>query len=445
VLQYRVEDLEIVPVELFRHGFVSIGGSRAESSQVLARGSGRPPGGHRRPGPLGHVGYDPLMVDALEPLPLPDGIRSRYVDNGNGLNVHVLEAGADEPSRPLLLLLHGFPELAYSWRRIMPALAEEGFRVVAPDQRGYGRSTGWDPNYDGDVGSFRLSNLVIDALGLVAALGHREVAAVVGHDFGSPVAAVCALSRPDVFRKAVLMSAPWGGVPDLPFGAASAAGTPGDAGALLPMQALAGLAQLDPPRKHYVAYFATRAANDDLLNAPQGLTQFLHDYLLLKAAEGAYDMPRPLRGWSAAELARLPPYYVMEAALDMPATVAACMDNRPTNDRCRWLSGEELAVYAGEFWRTGFQGGLNWYRCAIDARFNGGLRIFAGRTIDVPVLFVAGRLDWGTYQRPGEYERMQSVACSRFNGVHLVPDAGHWIQQEKPEELGRLLLEFLRS
>jgi pimeloyl-ACP methyl ester carboxylesterase len=385
------------------------------------------------------------MIDTLEPLPLPDGVRSRHVENGNGLRLHVLETGGDESGRPLLLLLHGFPELAYSWRRIMPALAAEGFRVVAPDQRGYGRSTGWDPNYDGDVGSFRLLNLALDALGLVSALGYREVAAVIGHDFGSPVAALCALSRPDVFRKAVLMSAPWGGVPDLPFDTASAGGKPDNADALLPMQALAGLARLDPPRKHYMTYFSTRAANHDLMNAPQGLPGFLRDYLLLKAAEGAHDLPQPLRRWSAEELARLPPYYVMETASDMPATVAAGMAAHSGSKHCRWLSDAELAVYASEFKRTGFQGGLNWYRCATDARLNADLRIFAGRRIDVPTLFVAGQLDWGTFQRPGEYERMQSVACSQFHGVHLVPAAGHWVQQERPAEVSRLLLDFLRS
>jgi len=385
------------------------------------------------------------MIDSLEPLPLPDGLRYRQVENGNGLKLHVLEAGGDGPARPLLLLLHGFPELAYSWRSIMPALAAAGFRVVAPDQRGYGRSTGWDPNYDGDVGSFRLLNLVLDALGLVSALGHREVAAVIGHDFGSPVAALCALSRPDVFRKAVLMSAPWGGVPALPFDTASAGEKPDNADVLLPMQALAGLARLAPPRKHYMVYFSTRAANDEMLNAPQGLSRFLHDYVLLKAAEGAHGLPHPLRGWSAEELARLPPYYVMDAAFDMPATVAASMAAHSGDRHCRWLSDAELAVYVSEFGRTGFQGGLNWYRCATDARLNADLRIFAGRKIEVPTLFVAGQLDWGTFQRPGEFERMQSAACSRFEGVHLVPGAGHWVQQERPAEVSRLLLDFLST
>jgi pimeloyl-ACP methyl ester carboxylesterase len=99
----------------------------------------------------------------------------------------------------------------------MPTLAAAGYHVVAPDQRGYGRTTGWDGSYDGDVGSFRLTNLARDVIGLVAALGYRSVAAVVGHDFGSPVAAWCALLRPDVFRSVVLLSAPFAGPPKLPF------------------------------------------------------------------------------------------------------------------------------------------------------------------------------------------------------------------------------------
>src|ERR1700731_737801 len=156
----------------------------------------------------------------LSTIPLPSGIRSRFVDGINGLRMHVLEAGFETEGRPGVLLLHGFPELAYSWRKLMPALAEAGYHVVAPDQRGYGRTTGWDADYDGDLASFRILNIVRDALGLVFALGHRSVAAVVGHDFGAPVAAYCALARPDVFRSVVMMSAPFGGPPALPFGTA---------------------------------------------------------------------------------------------------------------------------------------------------------------------------------------------------------------------------------
>src|SRR5215469_4630112 len=122
----------------------------------------------------------PPLADAV----VPSGIRSRFVSDINALRIHVLEASFEERGRPLVLLLHGFPELAYSWRKVMVPLAAAGFRVVAPDQRGYGRTTGWDPNYDGDLGSFRILSAVRDALGLASAFGHREVAMVAGHDFG---------------------------------------------------------------------------------------------------------------------------------------------------------------------------------------------------------------------------------------------------------------------
>src|SRR3954454_14015704 len=161
-----------------------------------------------------------MSIKDLAELPLPPGIRSRLVPGINGLTMHVLEAG-DEGS-PGLLLLPAFPELAYSWRKVMLPLAAAGFHVIAPDQRGYGRTTGWDGAYDGDLNSFRILNVVQDGLALVFALGHRYVAAVVGHDFGSPVAAYCALVRPDVFRSVAMMSAPFPGPPDLSAGGAAA-------------------------------------------------------------------------------------------------------------------------------------------------------------------------------------------------------------------------------
>jgi len=189
----------------------------------------------------------------MPPMPatrLPEGIRARILPGINGLSMHVLEAG--DPSQPLLLLLHGFPELAWSWRRVMPGLAALGYHVVAPDQRGYGRTTGWSADYDGDLAPFRMLNLVRDAMGLIAALGHREAAAVIGHDFGSPVAAWCALVRPDLFRRVALMSAPFGGPPGLPEA------TPGRAPAA---DIHAALAALPRPRKHYQWYYSEPGAN----------------------------------------------------------------------------------------------------------------------------------------------------------------------------------------
>src|SRR6201993_2430402 len=110
----------------------------------------------------------------LEPLDhdvvLPPGVRSRFVDGVNGLRMHLLEAGPEEPGAPVLLLLHGFPELAWSWRKVMPGLAAAGYHVLAPDLRGYGRTTGWDAAYDCDLSPFRLTNEVVDALCLLARL-----------------------------------------------------------------------------------------------------------------------------------------------------------------------------------------------------------------------------------------------------------------------------------
>jgi pimeloyl-ACP methyl ester carboxylesterase len=373
---------------------------------------------------------------------LPPGIRSRVVDGVNGLRVHVLEAGYEPPGRPGLLLLHGFPELAYSWRKVMVPLAQAGYHVFAPDQRGYGLTTGWDGHYDGDVASFRILNLVRDAIGLVCALGHRRLAAVIGHDFGSPVAAWCALVRPDAFPAVALMSAPFAGAPALPFAAGD--GTPPSAptGVLgaVPNEALAALPR---PRKHYQWYYSTRAADADMRRCPQGIHAFLRAYYHVKSADWPENKPFPLRSWSAEELAQMPTYYIMDLPQDMAATVAPELPSPEAIAACRWLPDEELRVYSEAFARTGFQGGLNWYRCATDARYAADLQIYSGRSIDVPSTFIAGGADWGPYQKPGLLETMQASACTRMLGCHFVDGAGHWVQQEQPAETVRLLLEFL--
>ena len=368
----------------------------------------------------------------LDGAVLPSGIRARFVDGINGLRMHVLEAGFEPAGRPCVLLLHGFPELAYSWRKVMPALAAAGFHVVAPDQRGYGRTTGWDGDYDGDLASFRLLNLVRDTLTLVAALGHRAVA-VVGHDFGAAVAAGCALIRPDVFRSMTLMSAPFAGAPPWP---GTEEKTSGD-------DIHAALARLPRPRKHYQWYYSRRPANADMHACPQGVHAFLRAYFHFKSADWPGNKPFRLASWSAAELAKMPTYYIMDLDKDMAATVAPEMPSAREIAACRWLPENELAVYGGEYERTGFQGGLQWYRCRTQG-VNADLNVFAGRTIDVPSLFIAGRSDWGIYQTPGAIERMQESACTRMLGCHLIDRAGHWVQQEQPERVSELLIEFLR-
>jgi pimeloyl-ACP methyl ester carboxylesterase len=304
--------------------------------------------------------------------------------------------------------------------------------VVAPDQRGYGRTLGWDARYDGDLASFRMTNLVDDALALVAALGVVSAAAVVGHDFGSPVAAWCALLYPQVFRSVVLMSAPFAGPP----------------GAVAPAEIDpidAQLAALPRPRKHYQRYYCGADANANLWRAPQGVHAFLRAYYHHKSADWPGNRPHALRAWSASELAQLPTYYVMDLAVGMAETVAQAAPSPAQVTACRWLPDAELSHYSSEYERTGFQGGLQWYRCAKTERYTAELRAHAGRTIAVPSMFIAGSSDWGVYQKPGDFEAMQSSACTAMRAVYLVDGAGHWVQQEQPEAVSRLLLRFLRA
>lgn len=387
-------------------------------------------------------------MNELAPLTdasLPLGIRSRFVQGINGLRMHILEAGFEKQGRPCILLLHGFPELAFSWRKVMVPLASAGFHATAPDQRGYGRTTGWDGDYDGDLRSFRLLNLVRDALGLVSALGFRSVAAVVGHDFGSPVAAWCALVRPDVFRSVVLMSAPFAGPPTLSFDTASDEPSNGPNVASSDISLHEALAKLDPPRKHYQWYYSTRQANSDMHNCPQGVHAFLRAYYHYKSADWSENKPVPLKSFTAGELAKMPTYYIMELDKGMAATAAPEMPSAAEIVCCKWLTERELSVYSAEYVRTGFQGGLQWYRCRTEGVDKAELELFSGRKIDVPSIFIAGKNDWGIYQVPGSIERMQGRACTRMLGCILIDGAGHWVQQEQSERVSKLLMEFLAA
>src|SRR6059036_1416194 len=182
----------------------------AGAAAAAARGFVRRPGQTRSGGVLSPYGNGTI----------PAGIRARTVPNVNGLTVHVLEAGFDTAARPAILLLHGYPELAYSWRKVMLPLAEAGYHVAAPDHRGYGRSGGTDVTFDDSLWPWRPMERVRDTLGLVYALGHRSVAMIVGHDFGSAVSGWSTLIRPDVFRSMVLMTGPFEGAPSFPFNSA---------------------------------------------------------------------------------------------------------------------------------------------------------------------------------------------------------------------------------
>jgi pimeloyl-ACP methyl ester carboxylesterase len=371
-------------------------------------------------------------IAPLDQSVLPRGVRARIVENVNGIRMHVLEGGSD--SSPTVLLVHGFPELAYSWRKVMPSIAAAGYHVIAPDLRGYGRSGGTEVKFDDDLSPWRTVNEVTDMVALVSSFGLRSVAAVVGHDFGSPVAAWCAVARPDMFRSVVLMSAPFAGTPAFAVSTIGAADTIYD-----------DLAKLTPPRKHYQRYYSTREANENMWHAPQGLQAFLRAYYHMKSADWKQNQPHSLAARSAAEWAKLPRYYVMDLNKGMAETVASEMPSASAIAACAWLPDEELRVYAGEYGRTGFQGGLQSYRVGSSGRFNRDLLIFSGRTIDQPSMFIAGKSDWGAYQNPGAIERMQKTACTHMvGGVQFVEGAGHWVQQEQPERVSALIVDFLQ-
>ncbi|KAF5386455.1 hypothetical protein D9757_005927 [Collybiopsis confluens] len=219
--------------------------------------------------------------------------------------------------------------------------------------------------FNEDLAPFRMFNLVTDIVMLVSALGFQSVAAVVGHDFGSTVAGFAGLIRPDVFQ---IKSAP---------------------------QTL-----------HNV--FFLPSANDDMLHSPQGLQAFLRDYFYSKSANWSGNStpnpPHRLPSASPANVAILPPYYIMLLDHTMPMAVqnAANEGSRPLEE---WLSEEDLGFYVSEFSRTGFQGGLNWYRCMTEAKWAlNDMRIFTGKRITVPAMFLSGALDWGVYQSPGRWK-----------------------------------------
>ncbi|KXL51495.1 hypothetical protein M433DRAFT_60206 [Acidomyces richmondensis BFW] len=379
----------------------------------------------------------------LPPLPLPASITEDYVDCRTtcGLTFHVLTAG--RPGDPLVLFCHGYPELAFSWRKILPAVANAGFYCVAMDQRGYGRTTGWTrAEFDEvDLTQYTMTNLVRDLVCLVYRLGYREVRSIIGHDFGGVSSAMAALMRPDMFRSSIQMSHPHHAPPCPPFG---------NHAEERKLDIQTELAKLNPPRKHYKWYNSTAQAAPDWDNPPQGLEAYLRGYFHLKSADWERNTPHPLREWSATELAVMPEYYIMQKDHSMPQTVAENMQGEDTAKTETWLSPSDLQVYCQEWARTGFQGALNWYRAqtASTTQSAKDLYLFAGRRIEGPVCFISGRQDWGNYQQPRaleSYADEKVVRTGCFRGVKLIDRAGHWVQQEQPERVIEEVLAFLTT
>ncbi|KAI1433547.1 Alpha/Beta hydrolase protein [Xylaria sp. CBS 124048] len=381
-----------------------------------------------------------LSTQGLTPMKLPAGITGDYVDcqESCGLTWHVLKAG--EPGKPLVLFCHGFPELAYSWRKVLPRIASAGYYCVAMDQRGYGRTTSrpQQSSREVELSDYVFTNLIRDLVCLVYRLGYTEVFSIIGHDFGGVSSAMAALMRPDIFKSTVQMSHPHHPPVTPQFG---------DQPAKAKVNIQDELAKVNPPRKHYKWYNSTPEAAAEWDNPPQGLEMFLRGYFHLKSADWTKNEPHPLKEWNAESIAVMPEYYIMPRDRSMPDVVAKNMTGEAYSETERWLSPDELQVYCEEWSRTGFQGGLNWY-CAQTAKTQHAARdmlLYAGRRIEVPCAFVGGKKDWGHFQQPGaleSYEDPKVVKPGCFRGVTMIDGAGHWMQQEQPEAVCQALLGF---
>jgi pimeloyl-ACP methyl ester carboxylesterase len=313
-----------------------------------------------------------------------DQVRSRTVST-NGVDLHVVEAGEG----PVVLLAHGFPELAYSWRHQLPALAAAGYRAVAPDQRGYGRTSCPEALDDYDI-----HHLVGDLVGVLDDL-EAEDAVIVGHDWGSMVVSHMALLHPERVRGLVNMS-----VPHLTRGG---------------MAPIAAMRNALGDNFFYILYFQQLGVADAELGA-----------------DPARTMRRMLAG--AVLRADAPPDPSVFAN-DGRGFVERMPEPEGLPD---WLSQAELDLYVEEFRQTGFTGGLNWYR-NLDRNWETTPEL-DGAKVPMPSLFVGGALDPVLMMSP---PAVAHPSLADHRGDVVVPGAGHWVQQEAPDEVNAALVGFL--
>ena len=314
-------------------------------------------------------------------------ITHRFVTS-NGIHMHYAQAG----SGPLVLMCHGFPELWYSWRHQLGALADAGFHAVAPDMRGYGQT-----DRPTEVEAYDIFQLTGDLVGLVNALGGHPTV-IVGHDWGAWVTQAAALFRPELFRAVVLLS-----VPFLPR---------------LQISPSAWEQQRFPGKIFYQQIF----------RAPGSEKIFEADVrgAIINALYSASGEPPTGQSW--------------RFAIDPKDAASMSVSLAPKNPN--FVTDADIDFFVGEFTRTGFAGGLNYYR-NVDR--NWALTPFLdGAKLRQPTLFIAGERD-GVLGFWGEYVDAIEINVPKLLRKAILPGVGHWTQQERPQEVNRLLLEFLRG
>jgi len=302
----------------------------------------------------------------------------------NGIQMRIAEAGEG----PLVVLCHGFPESWYSWRHQLPALAAAGYHAVAPDMRGYGGTDRPDP-----IEAYTVMHLVGDMVGLLDACGEQQ-AVIVGHDWGSIVAWNAALIRPDRFRAVVGMSVPY--FPRLPMRPTEL------------FKAAAGDSFM------YILYFQDPGKAEAELDPRARETM----RKILYSGSGS----APVEG----------------IRRDLPRTAGFLDGMREPDKLPAWLREEDLDFYAAEFERTGFRGGINWYR-NFDRNWETAPRVGAAK-IEIPCLMVTA--EWDPVLRPEMAAGMPDLIPDLETAS--IPRCGHWTQQEKPEELNRILVDWLQ-
>jgi pimeloyl-ACP methyl ester carboxylesterase len=274
-------------------------------------------------------------------------------------------------------------------------------------------------------------SLSTDILSFLSSLEINTIDLLVGHDAGSSVAGVSAMIRPDIFRSVVMMSAPYTGAPDI------------KTDLFIEDPIHYNLENLPTPKKHYQWYYSTPEANNDMHLEQKELHKFLRAYYHMKSADWLDNNPYELGSWTAENLAKMPEYYIMKSNENM---VQAVMPHFPKNhDFDNWLSDEELDVYASSFFKNSFQPALNWYRCMTSPIQNNDLKIFSNKKIEVPSCFIAGEKDWGMFQKPGALKKMENSLCINYCGRHILKNAGHWVQQENPNDVSKTLLDFYKN
>lgn len=313
----------------------------------------------------------------------------------NGINMHIAVQGEG----PTVILCHGFPESWYSWRHQMQALAEAGFRAVAPDMRGYGQT-----DAPAEIDQYTLLHLTGDIVGLCAALGVED-AVVAGHDWGAPVAWHCALLRPDLFRGVIGLSVPF--IPRAKIRPTS----------VMPQNEASLFYQL---------YFQTPGpAEAELSRDPRAcIRRVLYS--------GSGDIPRRSGAGPSGLSGMVPRDGGFLTRTRDPETLPA------------WLSEGDLDFYAGEFARTGFAGGLNWYR-NIDRSWEL-LAPFAGAKVTVPALYITGERDL-VLQFRGMDRLIPNLKqfVPQLRDTIILPGCGHWTQQERAPEVNAAMIAFLRG